>query len=106
MSNLEIKQLEVSLFQIDFFADSLKHKRMNEVSKQLPFSYSKFRTEFEELFIKYANTYLPSGIKKHRDDAEKFVEYVKSFKTEYYFFRILLNYEITNLKMYDKKILF
>ncbi|MBC7475405.1 MAG: hypothetical protein H7263_14035 [Candidatus Sericytochromatia bacterium] len=106
LSDLEIKQLEASFYQINFFADSLKNKRMNEVTKFFHLSYSRLKNEFEELFDQYALTYLPSGIKKHQDDSEKFVNYINNIQTVNEDLKTLLNYELINFKMYNIKFCF
>ncbi len=106
LSDLEIKQLEASFYQINFFADSLQNKRMNEVTKFFNLSYGRFKNEFEELFDQYALTYLPSGIKKHQDDSEKFVEYINNIQVTNRALKTLLNYELINFKMYNRKFCF
>jgi hypothetical protein len=69
----EIKQLsQISSSQVHIFANSLKNKRLGEVRELLPFTYQVLGKEFNKLFWQYAETYLPAGIKKHRDDAVAF----------------------------------
>lgn len=75
----EIKQLsQISSSQVHVFANSLKNKRLAEVREVLPFTYQVLGKEFNKLFWQYAETYLPAGIKKHRDDAVAFALFLEN----------------------------
>ena len=67
----------LSTRQVNYFARSLKRKRLGEVKKFLTRSYSVLGERFDRLFFRYADTYVPQGIKKHRDDALMFAEFLE-----------------------------
>jgi hypothetical protein len=70
LSLAEIQQLEqLPIERVNFFASSLLNKRLNEVSKLLPQTYSVLGRAFVQLFFRHAQNYLPSGIKKPLNDA-------------------------------------
>jgi hypothetical protein len=73
----EIEQIaQLSAQQVTCFAHSLHNKRLGEVCKLLPLSHKVLGKRFSVLFRQYADTSIPSGIKKHRDDAIAFVAFV------------------------------
>jgi hypothetical protein len=59
--------------QLDDFAASLIGKRRGEVEMLLPMTFRAIGpARFASLFRRHASAYVPSGIKKHRDDAIAF----------------------------------
>lgn len=79
----EIEQIaQLSAQQVTRFAQSLHNKRLGEVYKLLPLSYKVLGKSFTALFRQYAHTYVPSGIKKHRDDAIAFAVFIERIAHE------------------------
>src|SRR5690349_10140574 len=62
--NLLLSQLSAK--QVNIFAGSLKHKRLNEVEKLLQFTNKVLGKKFAKLFFQYAEKNNPNGIKKHK----------------------------------------
>jgi hypothetical protein len=74
----EFEQLaQLSRKQMDLFADSLQQKRLNEVEKMLPLTRRALGKEFARLFLEFAESFIPKGIKKHREDAIAFTLFIK-----------------------------
>ena len=74
----EIQQLaQLSSQQVNFFANSLKRKRLGEVRKLLPLTQKSLSKEFSPLFWRYAETDLPQGINKHWQDALNFCTFIE-----------------------------
>lgn len=63
--------------QAAYFAASLLNKRIHEVAKLLPLSARLLGQQFRKLFREYAQTNVPSGTKKHSEDAVGFVAYAE-----------------------------
>lgn len=84
LSAEEIKTLsQISVKDVNIFANSLKWKRLEEVRELLPRSAKFLGKNFNTLFWRYAETYLPTGIKKHRYDAIAFANFIiKTAQTE------------------------
>ena len=79
----EIEQIvQLSEKQVTRFAQSLHNKRLGEVYKLLPLSHKVLGKRFATLFRQYADTSIPSGIKKHRNDAIAFVTFVERITHE------------------------
>lgn len=77
LTAIEIQQLrELRSPQIDFFARSLQRKRLNAVRGLLPLTVQGLGSQFSVIFSQYAETYTPSGIKKHQDDAVMFCNFL------------------------------
>jgi hypothetical protein len=78
LSDAEVQQVaQLSTQQVNLFANSLHSKRFGEVCKLLPLTYRVLGKHFVLLFRRYAETYIPQGIKKHRDDAISFATFVE-----------------------------
>lgn len=78
LETAEIAQIaQISAQQVTLFANSLHSKRLGEVYKLLPLSYKVLGQSFTALFRQYADTYVPHGIKKHRDDAITFAAFIE-----------------------------
>jgi hypothetical protein len=67
-------------FEIDFFADSLLHKRRREVEKLLPFTKRALSEAFEKHFREFSGQFLSASIKKHLDDAIGFAKFLQTKK--------------------------
>ena len=87
----EAQQLAEFAAYINTFANSLKWKRLGEVRELLPRTAKVLGKDFTALFWQYAETYLPQGIKKHREDAIAFANYLE--KTTSDLVRDLVRYE-------------
>lgn len=98
---------KISRQQVNLFAASLKNKRLKEVYKLLPLTYKVLGKKFDSLFIKYSETYLPSGSKKHLSDAIAFSNFLQEYLTQenpYSTWLLdVLRYEKVRFKMFDKK---
>ena len=74
----ELRQLErLSERQAHFFAAALLHKRLNGVAGLLPLTREALGDRFHDLFERYASSYAPRGVHKHRDDALAFAAYLE-----------------------------
>ncbi|MBD2194761.1 MULTISPECIES: hypothetical protein [Calothrix] len=91
----------ISSEQVNMFANSLKWKRLGEVRELLPGTAKVLGKNFNDLFWRYAETYIPQGIKKHRLDAIAFANFIQTQKIEPVWVRDLLRYEKTWLLAYD-----
>jgi hypothetical protein len=68
---------EVPTGQLDEFARSLVRKRLGAVESLLPLTLRGFGpSRFASRFARHARTYIPTGIKKHRDDAVAFAVFL------------------------------
>lgn len=64
--------------EFDRFAISLIHKRRGEVEKLLALSRRAMGKQlFTTLFAKFARQFVPNGVKKHRDDAAAFADFLR-----------------------------
>jgi hypothetical protein len=70
------KLRKLSAAEINIFANSLKWKRLGEVRELLPRTARVLGKNFTALFWQYAENYLPQGIKKHREDAIAFANFI------------------------------
>lgn len=80
----EVEQLaQISAHDVRLFARSLHRKRLNAIAKLLPLTRRVLDRRFVEYFFQYADTYVPSGPKKHHQDALVFATFLmKKVKTE------------------------
>jgi hypothetical protein len=108
----EIQQLSnLSRQQVNLFANSLKRKRLGEIRKLLPLTNKILGKEFDRLFWRFSETYLPTGNKKHLLDSIAFSEFLthdlsKSLPTEKIqplWLLDVLHYETIRLKMFQGK---
>jgi hypothetical protein len=75
----EAQQLaQVSVQEVNIFANSLKWKRLGEIRDLLPRTAKALGKNFNTLFWRYAQTYLPTGVKKHREDAIAFANFINN----------------------------
>ncbi len=105
LSDEESQQLaQLSAQQVNFFADSLKRKRLNEACKLMPLTHRVLGKRFGALFRRYADTHVPRGTKKHLEDAlafSAFVEQASPIKGIERWTVDLLRYEAAWLKAWD-----
>lgn len=100
LSDAEIVQIRQILpEQVNFFAESLVHKRLHEVGKLLPLTYKalgakKIEISFRE-FI--ATGFLPQSIKKHLEDAIEFANYLTSKNPEPVWIKDAVKFEAARL---------
>ena len=66
----------LSAAQVKTFAGSLRAKRRNEAAKLLPHTVRALGNRFAALFDRHAQTYVPSGINKPREDALAFANFL------------------------------
>ncbi len=79
----EIQQLsQLSSQEVNLFASSLKYKRLGEIRKLLPLTTKVLGNELNNLFFKYAETYLPRGNKKHLQDTIQFAQFILQTTTK------------------------
>jgi hypothetical protein len=70
------KLAQLSAKEVNIFANSLKWKRLGEVRELLPRTARALGKNFTALFWRYAQTHVPKGIKKHREDAIAFANFI------------------------------
>lgn len=79
----EIVQLkEIIADDLNYFADSLFHKRLHEVEKLLPLTKRVLDKDFTQQFRRFSQTFQPSSVKKHLEDAIEFCKYLQSQQIE------------------------
>ncbi|HLO85317.1 MAG TPA: hypothetical protein VK203_09935 [Nostocaceae cyanobacterium] len=92
---------QLSQKDVNTFANSLKWKRLGEVREMLPRTAKVLGKDFNTLFWQYAETYLPTGIKKHRDDTIAFSNFIlKTANLKLPWIKDLLIFEQTWLLSY------
>ncbi|MBI4853347.1 MAG: hypothetical protein HY819_16260 [Acidobacteria bacterium] len=89
----------LSAFHLDEFANSLQYKRLGEVIKVLSLTEKSLKSEFSDLFLEFTNNYLPSGVKKHRDDALAFTKFIMSKKNIPDWCKEIAEYEATRIEL-------
>lgn len=68
--------------EVRWFAETLVTKRLREVEKLLPLSLQEIgKKEFESRFRRFAETYSPTTVKKHLDDAMGFTAYLRKSRS-------------------------
>lgn len=78
LSEIEIAQFkQIIPDDLNFFADSLFHKRLHEVEKLLPLTKKAIDKNFTDLFREFSQNYQPITVKKHLEDAIEFCKYVQ-----------------------------
>lgn len=74
----EIQQLQaLSQPQTRAFAHGLVHKRMGQVQKLMPATSTLIQARFSRHFHAFAETCVPDGVRKHKDDAQRFAMYLR-----------------------------
>ncbi len=83
LSGEDIAQLrEIIPDEINFFANSLFHKRLHEVEKLLPLTKKALGKDFAKHFREFAQTYQPQTVKKHLEDSIEFCKLLQSKPVE------------------------
>lgn len=78
LDDAEIVQFkEIIAEDLNYFADSLFHKRLHEVEKLLPLTRKALDKDFPKLFRQFSRTFQPSSIKKHLEDAIEFCKFLQ-----------------------------
>lgn len=97
----DIKQIEKILpSEINFFADSLFYKRLNEVEKLLPYTHQHLNKEFSTYFHEFARDFQPKTVKKHPEDAVNFAGFLSNQIFEIDWINDLVIYEQSRLNFY------
>ncbi|MBL8193723.1 MAG: hypothetical protein JNM06_08055 [Blastocatellia bacterium] len=100
LNSKDLEQLtQLSTFHLREFSESLHYKRMGEVRDLLPFTSKSLKAKFAKFFLKFADGYLPSGVKKHRDDAIAFAEFISKKSDSVDWCKEIAIYEATRLKL-------
>lgn len=82
LNETEIAELaEVFPEELNSFAESLFYKRLREVEKILPLTKNVLGKNFEKHFRAFTDSFLPSSIKKHLEDAVEFCSYLQKNKS-------------------------
>ncbi len=89
---------QLSRKQVDFFAHSLKGKRLGEIRKLLPLTQQSLGGDFAQLFWRYGETYSPTGIKKHWQDALNFCTFMEGEDTVLPWVLDVIRYEKAGLQ--------
>ena len=88
--------------QLDDFAGSLIRKRRGEVESLLPMTFRALEApRFASLFRRFAQGYVPIGIKKHRDDAVAFAEFLAREVTDPPWLGDLARFEAASMMAHD-----
>ena len=109
LSENDISQLKAILpEQLNFFADGLFHKRVQEVEKFLPLTFKVLNLTFVKFFREFSQTFTPKTVKKHLEDAVEFVNYLKQQNLESDWIKDLAKYEQSRLVFngYGKRFVF
>lgn len=78
LDDSEIAQLKKIIAEdLNYFANSLFHKRLHEVEKLLPLTKRALDKDFSKLFKQFSQTFQPSSVKKHLEDAIEFCKYLQ-----------------------------
>lgn len=84
--------------EINFFADSLRWKRLREVEKLLPLTKKVLAADFESHFREFANQFTPESIKKHLEDAIRFAAFLQEAEKNWK--RDVARFESAKLEFY------
>jgi hypothetical protein len=80
LSEEECLQLQaLPIHHTQFFAHSLVHKRQGQVKKHLPSSAQVMGASFDRAFHAFAETYVPKGVRKHKEDSLAFAGFLASW---------------------------
>ncbi|HEX8565929.1 MAG TPA: hypothetical protein VF648_09690 [Pyrinomonadaceae bacterium] len=93
--------------EFDFFSESLLFKRLREVEKLLPRTKEILSADFEKYFREFSNSFLPTSIKKHLEDAVQFADFLLKQELKSARLKDLIRYEQANLSFngFGKKFL-
>lgn len=94
LTDSEIEQLKKIIpDDLNFFADSLFHKRLREVEKLLPLTKKALDKNFIDLFREFSNTFQPITVKKHLEDAIEFCKFIRAQDIDSNFAKDTANFE-------------
>lgn len=93
---LQLKQILPA--ELNFFAESLFHKRLQEVERLLPLTRKVLQKEFRMFFRQFARDFQPKTIKKHLEDAVQFAGFLSKKSFEKDWIKDLIIYEQARLK--------
>jgi hypothetical protein len=101
LNEVEIAELAV-IFpeELNSFSDLLFYKRLREVAKILPLTKQVSENEFEKHFRRFANSYLPTTVKKHLEDAAEFCSYLQKNKSTSDIMKNTAKFEQAKLEFY------
>lgn len=91
----QLKQLLPA--ELNFFADSLFHKRCHEVEKLLPLTRKSLQKEFQNYFREFSKDFQPKSVKKHLEDAIGFTKFLSKKTFEKDWIKDLVRYEQARL---------
>jgi hypothetical protein len=98
LTEKEIAELAAVLpAELDFFSESLLFKRLREVEKLLPRTKQILSEDFEKYFREFSNSFLPTSIKKHLEDAVQFADFLLKQELKSAWLKDLIRYEQANL---------
>jgi hypothetical protein len=66
----------ISIDELMLFADTVLKKRMKKVQQLLPCTFTLIGKDIQYLFFKFCDYHTFSGIRRHQDDAVRFVGYL------------------------------
>lgn len=103
LNEAEIAQLkEIIADDLNYFADSLFHKRLHEVEKLLPLTKRVLEKNFAKLFQQFSQTFQPSSVKKHLEDAIEFCKYLQTQQVEQLFAKETAKFEQTKHEFFSQ----
>ncbi len=73
----EVADILAGANELDYFADSLIHKRCRQVEKLLPETSRILGEEFRNAFSRFAPTFIPSSEEKYYEEAVAFCRWVE-----------------------------
>jgi hypothetical protein len=96
-----IEILRIMPAELEFFADSLFYKRLNEVIKILQVSQKSIgKREFERYFREFAEDFKPTKAKKHLEDSFEFCKFLLKQKLKSEWLREVVILEKARLQFY------
>lgn len=98
---IEFKQIIAD--DLNFFANSLFHKRLHEVEKILPLTKRALDTEFTKLFRDFSNNFQPNSIKKHLEDAIEFCKNLQFQQITPSYIKDTAKFEQTRLEFFSQE---
>lgn len=82
LNHQEIQQLtRLSSPKANLFINSIQRKRLAKIHKLLPLTYKVLSKDLDILFLKYADTYLPTKSHNHSQDAIALAEFMQQIAT-------------------------
>lgn len=101
LSDTDIAELKTVLpEQLTFFADSLYWKRLREVEKFLPVTKKNLGENFKILFKEFSQTFNPTSVKKHLEDAIEFCKILQTKALEPVYAKDIAKFEQGKLEFY------